>query len=56
MTNLALLNYGLWLLQTLALCRNVKNRLDRECRLRNIAHHLISCRLTQTYDAGPSYS
>lgn len=38
--------------KTLALCRNVKNRLGRECRQRNIRHHLISCRLTQTYHAG----
>jgi hypothetical protein len=38
--------------QTLALCRNVKNRLGRECRLRGISHYLVSCRVTQTYDAG----
>ncbi|XP_050683487.1 alkyldihydroxyacetonephosphate synthase [Leptidea sinapis] len=38
--------------RTLALCRNTKRRLRDECRARNISHYLISCRLTQTYDAG----
>ncbi|KAL0893330.1 hypothetical protein ABMA27_014921 [Loxostege sticticalis] len=38
--------------RTLSLCRNVKRRVREECEKRNIAHHLISCRLTQTYDAG----
>ncbi|XP_032522709.2 alkyldihydroxyacetonephosphate synthase [Danaus plexippus] len=38
--------------RTLALCRNTKERVRRECRDRNIKEHIISCRLTQTYDAG----
>lgn len=35
-----------------SLCRNVKSRVSRECRERGIVHYLISCRVTQTYDAG----
>ncbi|XP_053607692.1 alkyldihydroxyacetonephosphate synthase [Plodia interpunctella] len=38
--------------RTLALCRNVKQRIRDECASRGIEHFLISCRLTQTYDAG----
>ncbi|XP_060802916.1 alkyldihydroxyacetonephosphate synthase [Amyelois transitella] len=38
--------------RTLALCRNVKQRIRDECAARGIQHYLISCRLTQTYDAG----
>lgn len=36
----------------LNLCRNVKHRVAQECQKRNIKHFLISCRVTQTYDAG----
>ncbi|XP_059051555.1 alkyldihydroxyacetonephosphate synthase [Achroia grisella] len=35
-----------------ALCRRVKDRVRDECATRGIQHYLISCRLTQTYDAG----
>lgn len=35
-----------------ALCENVKERVRRECAKLNIQHYLISCRVTQTYDAG----
>lgn len=35
-----------------SLCRNVKARVAEECKKRSIAHFLISCRVTQTYDAG----
>lgn len=35
-----------------ALCENVKERMRRECEMRNIHYHFISCRVTQTYDAG----
>lgn len=35
-----------------ALCENVKERVRRECAAMNITHFLISCRVTQTYDAG----
>ncbi|CAK1547452.1 unnamed protein product [Leptosia nina] len=38
--------------RTLTLCRNTKRRVITECRKRNVTHYLISCRLTQTYDAG----
>lgn len=38
--------------RTLALCRNVKTRVRDECLARSITRFLISCRLTQTYDAG----
>ncbi|XP_068631826.1 alkylglycerone-phosphate synthase [Battus philenor] len=37
--------------RTLALCRNTKRRVGEECAARGI-RHFISCRLTQTYDAG----
>lgn len=36
----------------LNLCRNVKHRVSEECKKENIEHFLISCRVTQTYDAG----
>ncbi|XP_055858638.1 alkyldihydroxyacetonephosphate synthase [Episyrphus balteatus] len=35
-----------------SLCRNVKLRVENECSRYNIKHFLISCRVTQTYDAG----
>ncbi|CAG4937172.1 unnamed protein product [Parnassius apollo] len=35
-----------------ALCRNTKRRVRDECARRRLTHYLISCRLTQTYDAG----
>lgn len=38
--------------RTLSLCRNVKSRVAKECHARNIRYFLISCRVTQTYDAG----
>ncbi|CAB3251985.1 unnamed protein product [Arctia plantaginis] len=38
--------------RTLALCANVKKRIEDECRKRGIDKFLISHRLTQTYDAG----
>ncbi|XP_045515874.1 alkyldihydroxyacetonephosphate synthase [Pieris brassicae] len=38
--------------RTLILCRNTKRRVIAECKARNVSHYLISCRLTQTYDAG----
>ncbi|XP_047507271.1 alkyldihydroxyacetonephosphate synthase [Pieris napi] len=38
--------------RTLILCRNTKRRVITECKARNVSHYLISCRLTQTYDAG----
>ncbi|CAF4869693.1 unnamed protein product [Pieris macdunnoughi] len=38
--------------RTLILCRNTKRRVISECKARNVSHYLISCRLTQTYDAG----
>ncbi|KAJ0177400.1 hypothetical protein K1T71_007409 [Dendrolimus kikuchii] len=38
--------------RTLTLCRNVKQRVRDECAIRNIQKYHISCRLTQTYDAG----
>jgi len=38
--------------KTLSLCNNVKKRVKEECGKRGIKHYLISCRVTQTYDAG----
>lgn len=38
--------------RALSLCRNVKSRVIRECYSRGIERYLISCRITQTYDAG----
>ncbi|XP_026750226.2 alkyldihydroxyacetonephosphate synthase [Galleria mellonella] len=38
--------------RTAALCSRVKRRIRDECAARGIQHYLISCRLTQTYDAG----
>ncbi|XP_055712637.1 alkyldihydroxyacetonephosphate synthase [Phlebotomus papatasi] len=35
-----------------ALCENVKERVRQECAVLNISDYLISCRVTQTYDAG----
>ena len=35
-----------------SLCRNVKARVRQDCTSRGIKHYLISCRVTQTYDAG----
>ncbi|CAK1596460.1 unnamed protein product [Parnassius mnemosyne] len=35
-----------------ALCRNTKRRVRDECARRRLTHYLVSCRLTQTYDAG----
>ncbi|XP_054284492.1 alkyldihydroxyacetonephosphate synthase-like [Macrosteles quadrilineatus] len=37
---------------TLMLCRNVKHRIAQECKALGIQYYLISCRVTQTYDAG----
>ncbi|XP_055524384.1 alkyldihydroxyacetonephosphate synthase-like [Wyeomyia smithii] len=34
------------------LCTNVKNRIRKECAKHSIKHYLISCRVTQSYDAG----
>ncbi|EDV55962.1 alkyldihydroxyacetonephosphate synthase [Drosophila erecta] len=34
------------------LCRSVKQRVVSECSKRNINYYTISCRVTQTYDAG----
>lgn len=34
------------------LCKNVKAVLFEECKKHGIEHVLISCRVTQTYDAG----
>ncbi|XP_029407770.2 alkyldihydroxyacetonephosphate synthase [Bactrocera dorsalis] len=34
------------------LCRNVKRRVEAECQKRSIKNFIISCRVTQTYDAG----
>lgn len=36
----------------LPLCKNVKSRVARECKARNVRKYFISCRVTQTYDAG----
>lgn len=38
--------------RTVSLCANVKHRVAEECRSRKIKHYLMSCRVTQTYDAG----
>lgn len=38
--------------RALALCGAVKRRVRAECRRRAVRHYHISCRLTQTYDAG----
>ncbi|XP_053971193.1 alkyldihydroxyacetonephosphate synthase isoform X1 [Hylaeus volcanicus] len=38
--------------RALPLCRNVKSRVARECFARGIKKYFISCRVTQTYDAG----
>ncbi|XP_044759710.1 alkyldihydroxyacetonephosphate synthase [Coccinella septempunctata] len=38
--------------RALILCANVKRRVAEECRKRSIEHFLVSCRVTQTYDAG----
>lgn len=38
--------------RAISLCRNVKSRIARECQSYGIKHYLISCRVTQTYDAG----
>lgn len=38
--------------RTLSLCRNVKSRVARDCEAHGIRKYLISCRVTQTYDAG----
>lgn len=38
--------------RALLLCANVKRRVAQECRKRCIEHFLVSCRVTQTYDAG----
>lgn len=38
--------------RTLSLCRNVKSRVARECHARGVSKYFISCRVTQTYDAG----
>ncbi|XP_049801936.1 alkyldihydroxyacetonephosphate synthase isoform X2 [Schistocerca nitens] len=38
--------------RTLSLCNNVKHRLSQECQDHGIKKFLISCRVTQTYDAG----
>ncbi|XP_033211357.1 alkyldihydroxyacetonephosphate synthase isoform X2 [Belonocnema kinseyi] len=35
-----------------SLCRNVKERVIRDCTTRGITSYLVSCRVTQTYDAG----
>ncbi|XP_017791004.1 PREDICTED: alkyldihydroxyacetonephosphate synthase [Habropoda laboriosa] len=38
--------------RALSLCRNVKSRVARECYSRGIEQYYVSCRITQTYDAG----
>ncbi|KAI5723924.1 hypothetical protein M8J76_012784 [Diaphorina citri] len=38
--------------KAILLCTNVKQRVARECKVMNVEHYLISCRVTQTYDAG----
>lgn len=38
--------------RTVSLCRNVKSRIVRDCHARGIYKYFISCRVTQTYDAG----
>lgn len=34
------------------LCHNVKHRIKMECKERGIKHTFVTCRVTQTYDAG----
>ncbi|XP_071523561.1 alkyldihydroxyacetonephosphate synthase, peroxisomal isoform X2 [Panulirus ornatus] len=34
------------------LCHNVKHRIKSECKERRIKHTFVTCRVTQTYDAG----
>ncbi|XP_046959951.1 alkyldihydroxyacetonephosphate synthase [Vanessa cardui] len=38
--------------RALALCRRTKRTVREQCARRHITHYHISCRLTQTYDAG----
>ncbi|XP_064071936.1 alkyldihydroxyacetonephosphate synthase [Vanessa tameamea] len=38
--------------RALALCRRTKRAVREQCARRHITHYHISCRLTQTYDAG----
>ncbi|KAM0731917.1 Alkylglycerone-phosphate synthase [Formica fusca] len=38
--------------RALSLCRNVKSRVARECHAHGVRKYFISCRVTQTYDAG----
>lgn len=38
--------------RALSLCRNVKSRVARDCHARGVRKYFISCRVTQTYDAG----
>ncbi|XP_025831600.1 alkyldihydroxyacetonephosphate synthase-like [Agrilus planipennis] len=38
--------------RTTTLCRNVKNRVSKECKRYGITHYMLSSRVTQTYDAG----
>ncbi|XP_014484412.1 PREDICTED: alkyldihydroxyacetonephosphate synthase [Dinoponera quadriceps] len=38
--------------RALTLCRNVKSRVARDCEAHGIRKYFISCRVTQTYDAG----
>ncbi|KAK8390152.1 hypothetical protein O3P69_013013 [Scylla paramamosain] len=35
-----------------SLCHNVKHRITSECKERGIRHSFVTCRVTQTYDAG----
>lgn len=35
-----------------SLCENVKDCVRRECKKHGVEHFMISCRVTQTYDAG----
>jgi hypothetical protein len=35
-----------------SLCHNTKAVVRQECKKHGIVHYLISCRVTQTYDAG----
>ncbi|KAG5309344.1 ADAS synthase, partial [Acromyrmex insinuator] len=38
--------------RALSLCRNVKSRVARDCKVHGIRKYFISCRVTQTYDVG----
>ncbi|KAG5332303.1 ADAS synthase, partial [Acromyrmex heyeri] len=38
--------------RALSLCRNVKSRVARDCKMHGIRKYFISCRVTQTYDVG----